>query len=227
MRHSRTNSRFARIFSWGLIKKLSLLSGNRIIVDLLTLDAPPWLTSHKFFWLYIILTQIQDSAMSQSYALFWRFYSMDRSLHHGLDPVSISPIVSGQFFQLQLLRQYYDRVQITGCAESRSHDFGLLCTHSHWSGCSVPCVSNVGLFFACLHWSGYVVSSSLAIEGYFALVHALCMVSWIGSLVWPQVDLGNLAWHKKIRRELSITWYSNEHDVDTNTNLCLCRIHWD
>ena len=143
------------------------------------------------FWLHVILMHIWDLVMSQSYAHFWSFYSWDYSSHHRLDPVSISPITSGQFVQSWSLRLYHDRARTTDCAVSHSHVLGLCCTCLHRSGCAISCVSGVGLFFACLHQSGYVVSSSLAIVGYFVLVIALRMVLWIGSLVWPQVDLGN------------------------------------
>ncbi len=58
---------------------------------------------------------------------FLSLYSWYWSLHHGLDPVSISPVESGQFLRSQSHRQYRDRAQITVCAILRSHVFGLLC----------------------------------------------------------------------------------------------------
>ena len=61
------------------------------------------------FWLHFILMRIQDLAMSRSYAHFWSFYSWDHSLHHGPDPVSISPVESGQFLRSRSHRQYRDR----------------------------------------------------------------------------------------------------------------------
>ncbi len=63
-------------------------SGNWKLVDLSTFDSTPWLISQEFFWPYIILMRIQDLAMSQSDAHFWRFYSWGHRSHYGLDHVS-------------------------------------------------------------------------------------------------------------------------------------------
>ncbi len=57
---------------------------------------------------------------------------MDCSSHHGLDPVSISPVASSQFLKLRLLRLYHDSTSTMGCAVLRSHVFGLCCTGA-WS----------------------------------------------------------------------------------------------
>ena len=71
-----------------------------------------------------MLARIWGLAMSRSYAHFWSLYSWDHSSCHKLDPVNISAIMSGQFLQSWLHRQYHNHAQITDCAVLHSHVFG-------------------------------------------------------------------------------------------------------
>ncbi len=113
--------------------------------------------------------------------------------HYGLDRISLSPVASSLFVTMaitqEILRLCASR---KGISILHSNDFGLLRTSTHRSGCVISYYSSGRLFCANLHRPGYAVSSSLSIAGYFALVRAFRMILWLGSLVWPQVQLGNI-----------------------------------
>ena len=100
------------------------------MVDLLTLNAPPRLTSQEILTLHHFDTNL-GIGNAPILCPVWRVYSWN-NLHHRLDPASINPIASGQFIAIELLRLYHNCACTTGFVISCSYVSGL-CRTGKWS----------------------------------------------------------------------------------------------
>ncbi len=143
-----TNLRFTQIFACRPLQQVPFQSGNWTVVNLSTLDVPPWLTSKKIdsmsFWCISGIRQCPNPMP------FHGVFTSGIIVHITDRTAEVSVCCKWVFLlrlQLQLHRLYYDCVHIKGCAILRSCVFGLLRMHlCMLNACS--CDSEVNLDYS-------------------------------------------------------------------------------